>query len=239
MAKEKPRKARILIIEDDKNLNAIIEDILKFKGYDVISCHDGEKALIHFKNQKFDLLIMDVMIPNLDGFTLCREIRKYDEFTPIIFLSVKNTKLDTLEGYKAGADTYITKPFEIEDLLKHIEALLRKNRFDDIYKITEKEILKIGDYTFDTQKFILEYKETKRKLTKKEGQLLKLLYLKKNDILLRSMALRIIWGAVGSSESSRSIDVYISKLRKYLANDNRIEILNIHGVGFKLTEKDK
>lgn len=240
MAKEKVNKVHILFVEDDRNLNAVIEDILKFKGYDVVSCYDGQTALMYYKNQKFDLLIIDVMIPNIDGFTLCREIRKYDEFTPIIFLTAKNTKADTLEGYKAGADDYITKPFDVEELTARIEAVLKRTRFSEsMIQKAEREILKIGEYEFDTQNLTLSFKGNKRKLTKKEGQLLKLLYLKKNEVLARSLALRVIWGTDDVYGAGRSIDVYISKLRKYLEQDKSIEIQNVHGIGFKLMIKEE
>jgi two-component system, OmpR family, response regulator VicR len=227
-------KARILFVEDDKNLNSIVEDILIFKHYEVVSCFDGDTAMIYYSSQKFDLVLLDVMMPKMDGITLAREIRKKDEFTPIIFLTAKSTKEDTLEGYKVGADDYITKPFDIEELLARIEAVLKRTKFtDNIFSNNDDAVIQIGKYSFNSENLILTLGKENRKMTKKEGQLLKLLYLKRNEVLTRGLALKVIWGN-DDYFMGRSMDVYVSKLRKYLADDSSITIENIHGVGFKL-----
>lgn len=232
--KNKQPKARILFVEDDKNLNSIVEDILTFKNYDVISCFDGDAAMIYYSNQKFDLVLLDVMMPKMDGITLAREIRKRDEFTPIIFLTAKANKEDTLEGYRSGADDYITKPFDIEELLMRIEAVLKRTKFtENLFNKNTDNIITIGKYSFSAETLILTIGKSNRKLTKKEGQLLKLLYLKKNEVLTRGLALKVIWGN-DDYFMGRSMDVYVSKLRKYLSEDPQVNIENIHGVGFKL-----
>ncbi len=237
MGKSKQPKARILFVEDDKNLNSIVEDILMFKNYDVVTCFDGDTAMIYYSSQKFDLVLLDVMMPKMDGITLARQIRKKDEFTPIIFLTAKSTKEDTLEGYKSGADDYITKPFDIEELLARIEAVLKRTKFtESLFSTGDESVISIGSFTFNSESLVLSRGKEKRKLTKKEGQLLKLLYLKRNEVLTRGLALKVIWGN-DDYFMGRSMDVYVSKLRKYLSEDSKVNIENIHGVGFKLVVK--
>jgi len=234
MGTKRPSKAKILFVEDDKNLNSIIEDILLFKNYDVVSCFDGETAMIYLNNQSFDLLLLDIMMPELDGITLAREIRKKDGFTPIIFLTAKSAKEDVIEGYKSGADDYITKPFDVEELVLRVEAVLKRTKMSDVaIESTIEKVIDIGKYTLDTESLTLSINEVHRKLTKKEMQLLKLLYLKKNEVLNRNLALKVIWGS-DDYYMGRSMDVYISKLRKYLIDDPDIQIENVHGIGFKL-----
>jgi two-component system, OmpR family, response regulator VicR len=234
MVKSKQPKARILFVEDDKNLNSIVEDILIFKNYEVVSCFDGDTAMIYYSSQKFDLVLLDVMMPKMDGITLAREIRKKDEFTPIIFLTAKSTKEDMLEGYKSGADDYITKPFDIEELLARVEAVLKRTKFtENLFGKSDDGVISIGKYSFNSENLILSLSKNTRKLTKKEGQLLKLLYLKRNEVLTRGLALKVIWGN-DDYFMGRSMDVYVSKLRKYLSDDPKVTIENIHGVGFKL-----
>lgn len=231
-------KARILLVEDDRNLNIIIEDILKFRNYEVISCLDYDSAMIFYSNQKFDLILLDIMMPKIDGLTLAREIRKKDEFTPIIFLSARASKEDTIEGYKSGADDYITKPFDIEELLLRIEAVLKRTKFvESLFDKHFTDKVNIGKYVLNCDTNTLSIGTNETKLTKKEAQLLKLLHIKVEDVLSRGFALKIIWGS-DDYYMGRSMDVYISKLRKYLAEDDTICIENIHGIGFRMYFKE-
>jgi len=233
-SKNKRPKARILFVEDDRNLNTIVEDILRYRNYEVVSCLDGDAAMIYYSNQRFDLILLDIMMPKIDGLTLAREIRKKDDFTPIIFLSAKTSKESTLEGYKSGADDYITKPFDLEELIMRIEAVLKRTKFvETIFDKHFTEILEIGKYELNCETNQLKHNGDIKKLTKKEAQLLKLLHLKREDVLPRGLALKVIWGS-DDYFMGRSMDVYISKLRKYLADDKTINIENIHGVGFRM-----
>ena len=223
-------KIKILLAEDDTNLGMLLKEYLRAKGFDTILCEDGDAAYDAFLNQPFDLCIFDVMMPKRDGFTLAKDVRQINSEIPIIFLTAKNMKEDVLEGFKIGADDYITKPFSMEELTFRIEAILRRVRGK---KNKESSIYKIGKFTFDTQKQILSTPEKQTKLTTKESELLGLLCAHANEILQRDFALKTIW-IDDNYFNARSMDVYITKLRKHLKEDESIEIINIHGKGYKL-----
>ncbi|MEY4111317.1 MAG: hypothetical protein RLZZ46_1673 [Bacteroidota bacterium] len=227
---------RILIVEDDPNLGSLLHDFLEAKNFATVLCENGKEGLQKVKNEVFDVCILDVMMPIMDGFTLAREIRKFNEEIPIMFLTAKSMKEDTLEGFKAGADDYLTKPFSTEELLLRLQAILKRTRNKTLTN-SDQHIFKIGNYSFDAQTQELLFGEEKSRLTTRESQLLKLLAMNINNILDRSFALKTIWHD-DNYFNGRSMDVYIAKLRKYLRHDERIEIINVHGKGFKLLIKE-
>lgn len=225
-------RSRILLVEDDLNLGEVIRDLLEMKGYDIVLCRDGETALRSFAKGSFDLCLIDVMLPKLDGFALARSIRTINRRVPLIFLTAKAMKEDRIEGFKSGGDDYITKPFDTEELLLRIEAVLRRTR-DAAGGEAGEEAVSIGGSTFDPRTRTLELRGEKRPLTQKESDLLVLFARHQNEVLERDTIMRVIWGTEGYLVS-RSMDVYISRLRKLLAGDSRVELQNIHGRGFKL-----
>ena len=228
---------RILLVEDDRNFGDVLCSYLQMHEFNVTLATDGHAGLESYRRGDFDLCIFDVMMPKMDGFTLAKEIREKDSAMPIIFLTAKAMKNDVLQGFKIGADDYITKPFNSEELLYRIQAILKRSKqgLDTQEEIKEFEI---GDYHFNFPLRILTYRgdsgaEEKEKLSPKEAQLLKMFCLRMNDILLRSDALKKIWGE-DNYFTARSMDVFVTKLRKYLKKDPKIEIVNIHGNGFQL-----
>lgn len=223
-------KVKILLCEDDENLGTLLCEYLIAKGYDATLCPDGEAGFKEFQKEKFDICILDVMMPKKDGFTLAQDIRQMNSQVPIIFLTARVQKEDVLEGFDKGADDYITKPFSMEELVKRVEAILRRVRGK---KNRESTMYKIGRFTFDTQKQLLTIDGKSTKLTTKENELLVLLCSHANEILKRNDALRTIW-IDDNYFNARSMDVYITKLRKHLKADDQIEIINIHGQGYKL-----
>ena len=223
-------KIKILLAEDDTNLGMLLKEYLRAKGFETVLCEDGEIAYERFLNEPFDICIFDVMMPKKDGFTLAKEVRQINSEIPIIFLTAKSMKEDVLEGFKLGADDYMSKPFSMEELTFRIEAILRRVRGK---KNKESNIYKIGKFTFDTQKQILASEGKQTKLTTKESELLGLLCAHANEILQRDFALKTIW-IDDNYFNARSMDVYITKLRKHLKEDDSIEIINIHGKGYKL-----
>ncbi len=223
-------KLKILLCEDDENLGMLLREFLQAKGYNADLCHDGEEGYKAFLKGQYDLCVLDVMMPKKDGFTLAQEIRNVNKDVPIIFLTAKSLKEDVFEGFKIGADDYITKPFSMEELVFRISAILRRVRGKKDKEIT---LYKLGKYTFDTQKQVLLIDGVSQKLTTKESELLKLLCLNVNDVLERNFALKAIW-IDDNYFNARSMDVYITKLRKLLKDDPEIEIINIHGKGYKL-----
>lgn len=223
-------KMRILLCEDDENLGMLLREYLQAKGYDTVLCPDGEEGYREFLRSKFNLCVFDVMMPKKDGFTLAKEIRLTNTEVPIVFLTAKTLKEDIFEGFKIGADDYLTKPFSMEELTFRIEAILRRVRGK---KNRERTIYNIGSYTFDTQKQSLTRGDESRKLTTKESELLGLLCAHMNEILQRDFALKKIW-IDDNYFNARSMDVYITKLRKHLKDDPDVEIINIHGKGYKL-----
>jgi two-component system response regulator VicR len=225
-------KAKILIVEDDQNLGAILKEYLELKGFTVTKEEDGEKGFKRFFSEKFDLCILDVMMPRKDGFTLAKEIRHRDKNTPLIFLTAKSMQADKLEGLRLGGDDYITKPFSSEELLLRINNIIRRvNNFSD--KDKRPGLLQIGKYLFDYNKRILHIDSQELRLTTREADLLKLLSENANQIVYRTDALKQIWKD-DNYFTARSMDVFIVKLRRYLRHDKSVEIVNIHGTGFKL-----
>jgi two-component system response regulator VicR len=225
-------KVKVLLAEDDRNLGTLLKEYLDAKGYQASLAANGKDALDLFKKNKFDLCLLDVMMPVKDGFTLAKEIRALDTLVPVVFLTAKSMKEDTIEGFTVGADDYITKPFSMEELLLRLKAILRRTKSQNVATSSQNEFT-IGSYKFDFNRQILEQNGKPEKLTSKEANLLRLLCLNSNDVLDRSFALNTIWKD-DSYFNSRSMDVYIAKLRKYLRDDPSVEILNIHGKGFKL-----
>ena len=223
-------KLKILLCEDDENLGMLLREYLQAKNYYAELCPDGEAGFKAFTREKFDICVLDVMMPKKDGFTLAQEIRQINGEMPIIFLTAKTQKEDILEGFKLGADDYITKPFSMEELVMRVEAILRRVRGK---KSRECTVYHIGRFTFDTQKQLLTIGEKHTKLTTKENELLALLCAHANEILQRDFALKTIW-IDDNYFNARSMDVYITKLRKHLKDDDQIEIINIHGKGYKL-----
>ena len=222
-------KRRILRCEDDEKLGMLLREFLQTKGYYADLYPDGDAGYKAFLKGKYDLCMLDVMMPRKDGFTLAKEIRSVNAEIPIIFLTAKQLKDDVLEGFKIGADDYITKPFSMEELLFRIGAILRRVRGKQNREIT---MYKRGKFTFDTQKQVLIADDKTTKLTTKESELLSLLCAHRNQILERNYALKAIW-IDDNYFNARSMDVYITKLRKHLKADPNIEIINIHGKGYK------
>ena len=228
-------KLKIFFCEDDENLGMLLREYLQAKGYVTDLFCDGEAGYKGFTKAKYDLCVLDVMMPKKDGFTLAQEIRSINPDIPIIFLTAKTMKEDILEGFKIGADDYITKPFSMEELVMRIEAILRRVKGK---KTRENTVYRIGRFTFDTQKQLLTIGEKQTKLTTKENELLALLCAHSNEILQRDYALKTIW-IDDNYFNARSMDVYITKLRKHLKEDDQIEIINIHGRGYKLITPDE
>ena len=221
---------KILLCEDDENLGMLLREYLQAKGYSTVLCPDGEQGFKEFTKNKYDIAVLDVMMPKKDGFTLAQDIRQANADLPIIFLTAKTLKEDILEGFKIGADDYITKPFSMEELVFRVEAILRRVRGK---KTKESTLYHIGKFVFDTQKQLLTIGDQQTKLTTKENELLALLCSHANEILQRDFALKTIW-IDDNYFNARSMDVYITKLRKHLKDDDQIEIINIHGKGYKL-----
>jgi DNA-binding response OmpR family regulator len=221
----------ILLAEDDFNLGFVIVDQLKMDGYQVTLATDGMDALQRFNEKEFHLCIFDVMMPKKDGFTLASDIRKINSEIPILFLTAKTMTEDKVQGFKSGGDDYLTKPFSVEELQLRIKALLR--RVNIKMDKPEDKILPLGLFLFDTENICLMLNDTKKSLTKKEAQILKLLYKFKGQVLPREVILNAVWGQ-DDYFVGRSLDVFITKLRKYLRDDESITLSNIHGVGFKL-----
>lgn len=227
-------KLKILLCEDEENLGMLLSEYLQAKGYQAVLCQDGEVGYREFAKGKFDIAVLDVMMPKKDGFTLAQEIRQANTEIPIIFLTARALKDDILEGFKIGADDYITKPFSMEELVLRIEAILRRVHGK---KAKDATVFRIGRFVFDAQKQLLTIGEKQTKLTTKENELLALLCAHSNEILQRDFALKTIW-IDDNYFNARSMDVYITKLRKHLKDDDQIEIINIHGKGYKLIVPD-
>ncbi|MCX2744574.1 response regulator transcription factor [Mangrovivirga sp. M17] len=226
-------KYKLLIVEDDPNLGQILKEYLEIKGFETDLCRDGEEGLEAYKKEEYHACLFDIMMPKMDGFTLLEKIRKIDRDIPVIFLTAKSMKEDTLHGLRIGADDYITKPFSMEELLLRLNNILKRSGASEIESGSDE--MKFGDFEFDYTQRMLNFKGNTTKLTTKEAELLKLLVQNKNKTLDRSMALNRIWKD-DSYFNARSMDVYIAKLRKMLKPDDTVQILTVHGEGFKLIE---
>ncbi|MBP3466786.1 MAG: response regulator transcription factor [Paludibacteraceae bacterium] len=224
------QQTTILLCEDDENLGVLLKEYLMAKGLRVELQPDGEAGLRAFTKDKFDICVLDVMMPKKDGITLAKDIRNLNSDVPIIFLTAKSMKEDILEGFKAGADDYLSKPFSMEELLYRMEAIMRRVRGK---KNKDATVYKLGQFTFDTKKQTLSLNGEDVKLTTKENELLSLLAANANSILERNYALKTIW-IDDNYFNARSMDVYITKLRKHLRHDPTVGIINIHGKGYKL-----
>ncbi|MBN1340799.1 MAG: response regulator transcription factor [Bacteroidales bacterium] len=228
-------KAKILLVEDDPNLSLVVRDYLEMQDYQTELCRDGESGLKEFTANRYDLIILDVMMPKKDGFSLAEDIRKFDEITPIIFLTAKSMREDKVKGFQVGCDDYITKPFSTEELSLRINAVLKRcqnNQNENEESHTQKKFT-LGKFIFDYENMILIEGGKEVSLTRKESSLLRILCIYKNKLLTRETALKAVWGS-DDYFIGRSMDVFISKLRRYLKSDPRITITNVHGIGFKL-----
>lgn len=229
----------ILLVEDDRNFGDVLRSYLEMHNYDVTLATDGEAGWNTFKGGKYDLCILDVMMPKKDGFTLGREIKESNQEMPLIFLTAKALKEDVIDGFKIGADDYITKPFNSEELLYRVQAVLKRSAAAPNPEENKKEF-DIGKYHFNYPLRILTFRDgetvEKEKLSPKEAHLLRLFCIHKNEVLSRSLALTQIWEE-DNYFTARSMDVFVTKLRKYLKSDENIEIVNIHGNGFRLIDK--
>ena len=225
-------KIKVLLAEDDSNLGMLLGTFLQAKGFDVTLCVDGQIALDRFKEQVYDFIILDVMMPIKDGFAVAKEIRETDQEIPILFLTAKSMQDDKLKGFSSGADDYMTKPFSMDELLARVNAILKRT-----YKGSKKEThFNIGDIEFDYDAQTIKVNGQEAKLTTKENELFYLLVKNKGEVLDRNAALRHVWGD-DNYFNGRSMDVYITKLRKHIKPSNNVEILNVHGKGFKLLTK--
>jgi DNA-binding response OmpR family regulator len=224
-------KPHLLYVEDDESLSFVTKDNLELQGYQITYTDNGTKALDIVRQQSFDLCILDVMLPGVDGFTIAQEIRKTNADVPIIFLTAKSLKEDKIHGLKIGADDYITKPFSIEELILKIEIFLKRNKITT-NQTPEIVQLEIGKYVFDYKNLELHDNGASRSLTQKEADLLRFFIQNKNEIVKRAQILESLWGE-DDYFMGRSLDVFISRLRKYLKDDENLKIENIHGVGFR------
>ena len=222
------KKTRVLYVEDETFLAKIVSETLESRGYEVILEEDGGKAFQRFAEAKPDVCLLDIMLPNKDGFAIADEIRDRDTEVPIIFLSAKSQTADVISGFKTGANDYIRKPFSIEELIVRIENVLRRKSAP----VEEQEEVSIGNYTFNMKRQTLHHSAEQRKLSYRESELLKLLYENRDKIVERSEILTLLWGS-DSFFNSRTLDVYITKLRGYLKHDPAIEIITIKGIGYR------
>ena len=224
------KNLNILLCEDEESLGMLVREYLEVKGYSAELFLDGEAGYRAFMKKKYDMCLLDVMMPKMDGFALAKEIRLVNSEVPIIFLTAKNLKEDILEGFKLGADDYLTKPFSMDELVYRMEAILRRVKTKDQKNVTR---FQLGKFVFDSQRQVLIYEDSQTKLTTKESELLTMLCVHMNEVLERDLALKTIW-MEDNYFNARSMDVYITKLRKLLKADPEIEINNVHGRGYRL-----
>lgn len=229
------RKARILLVEDDPNLSAVLCDYLEMLEYETTLSANGEDGLMKFNEGRFDLCLLDVMLPRMDGYSLAAEIRQINEQMPIVFLTARGQNDDRIAGFKAGCDDYITKPFSSEELALRIEAILKRCMHRELRQAGN--VINLGKYKFDATNLLLTINDDEQNLTPKEAALLRLLCHYRNSLLPRDTALKEIWGD-SDYFIGRSMDVFIARLRKYLRHDPSVVIQNVHGSGFKLEVKE-
>jgi len=223
------KPVRIFLVEDDLSFGSVLKSYLEINDFSVEWVDDGKYAVDHFRKGMFDICILDIMLPHVDGFTIANEIRQINNLVPIIFLTAKKMKEDVLKGYDVGGDDYITKPFDTDILLAKLRAILARRDFQS----GTKDIYEIGKFIFNSKLKTLTAGDDEKKLSPKEAQLLELLAINSNALISREMALKKIWGN-DDYFTARSMDVYITKLRKFLSDDPRLNIKNIHGAGFQL-----
>ena len=227
------KPVKIFLVEDDLSFGSVLKSYLEINDYEVEWIDDGKYALDHFRKGLFNICILDVMLPHVDGFTIANEIRKINNEVPIIFLTAKKLKDDVLKGYGVGGDDYITKPFDTDILLAKIKAILSRRDFQS----GTKDIMEIGKFIFNTKLRTLTFGGEEKKLSPKESQLLELLAINQNALISREKALKKIWGS-DDYFTARSMDVYITKLRRFLSDDPALNIKNIHGAGFQLVVRE-
>jgi two-component system, OmpR family, response regulator len=223
------KPVKIFLVEDDLSFGSVLKSYLELNDYSVDWIDDGKFAIEHFRKGAFDVCILDVMLPHVDGFTIANEIRQINNTVPIVFLTAKKLKEDVLKGYGVGGDDYITKPFDTDILLAKIKAIIARRDVND----GSRDIYEIGKFVFNAKLRNLTYGDKEYKLSPKEGQLLELLAINPNALISMELALKKIWGS-DDYFTARSMDVYVTKLRKYLSDDPTLIIKNIHGAGFQL-----
>lgn len=223
--------ANILLAEDDENLGFMVQDNLESLGHSVTWCHDGTSAFDAFQNSDFEICLLDVMMPKMDGFELATLIREKSELVPIIFLTAKSHEEDRLSGFEIGGDDYVTKPFSMKELSYRIDVFLRRNSISQ--EATPSKAIQFGDSSFDQKNLVYSFQDQHQSLTQMEANLLSLLIANKNELIKRETILETIWGE-NDYFKGRSLDVFVTRLRKYLKNDTYLEIRNHHGVGFSL-----
>lgn len=227
---------QILLVEDDSTLSFIVNDNLQRQGYKVDIADNGEKALELYRSGNYALIILDVMLPKLDGFSVAKEIRRNDDQTPILFLTARSMTEDKIAGLTIGGDDYITKPFSMEELLLKMKIFLRRSSTANSDMPAPKHEIRIGEYVFIEEELLLKHPAGERRLTLKEAELVKFFAQNINSVLNRDQILIKIWGS-NDYFLGRSLDVFISRLRKYFSHDSNIKIINLHGVGFRFTVK--
>lgn len=225
-------KNKILFVEDEQSLGLIVKESLETRGFDVHYCQDGKTGLRSFKEFKPDICLLDIMMPIKDGYTLAQDIRKIDKHVPIIFLTARSQSADVVKGFEVGANDYIKKPFSMEELIVRVKARLTDSTGLSELDSDQKSFT-VGAYQFEYDKQTLVYQDTLKKLTHREAEILRLLCLNRNKVLERSTVLDKVWGD-DNFFNARSMDVFITKLRKYLQSDSNVEILNVRGIGYKL-----
>ncbi len=234
-------KTKILLVEDDRVMAGLVKKFLDVRGYEIVHCDNGNSAMEAFNKYRFDICVIDVVIPLKDGFQLAQEIREQNPFVPLLFISSNTLPKHRIKAFKIGADDYITKPINVEELQLRIEAILKRQKhapMTDESSEIEATDFTVGKYHLDFPYQRLTINDDTRKLTAREAELLRFLYINRNDLIKREFILQEVWGD-DDYYKGRSLDVFISRLRKYLKDDPDIEILNVHGIGFKFLVNNK